>query len=1053
MAVIREKLQFQIGKIGVARASESGRITGQAISQGANQLSAMFYKKEAAAAEKAGVKAGASADPQEVITINPETGEPEAYAPPIGMGTIGADAYQRIVMGRFQQSMEDEIKNKGKELAAKYDGNSNGAALYETAMSNYLASMTNVAQDEFKGFIADVGKVYLNSTKTNMSIRQIGRERAAAKKSQENRIAANLSQVEMAVAQYGPKALEGPTTVNALISETSEQANDGGSAGLFSIDELNLLGGATQEAVVKGLLRNAANTIEDPEDLQLIQAAVGTQNANLVPEAYSEIADALRSYGSNYSAMAKLEKWSDGLFSDAVVAANINLAEQVALEEQQVKITIFNMNNALAGKKLAGKALAFTRGPLAVRNLAIKEWTAQINMAGQELANGNEGISKQMTSDAQAVLGSMVEGLYARALSGLTPTETNALEDAVSNRTPMLAPFAARLELNALMRIENATGEPVLKNFGTAISSYRSGAGKNVELIRQTNAEVIAGRMDLSGLAFSADPEKDLLNARAEIAKIPNLNKETAKSMREAAVLHTANNYLQQFMADPNLTRQQLSEGKSVLGSGAIPKGVFSKAQVDILTRARTLAQEGGGLSSFMTQYGTQSGVVTNRIELNEKIVAANLKENEITGGLGDPTNPKDRDVLQDYMVKTFGADVSIIANNPSDPRYPQLMNVVKQASILPTFMVDSFSALARGETRGTNIEAIMANFAEVREYVSPDGQLVQNRALDSLPVEDLLMLNTLSDYRDIVGDLDRQRIVETIKLMNSYNETDSVLKAKTESVLGSSAVDYVAKEIGGGTFTRNIGANLPRSSRLAMKTFVINMVKAGLGERAIGKALSDQIARTYPSGQDMVIGPDGNSYTKGAFSVTVQGYEEAFEEHVIKTIGDHFDLGTFSLGGDYIMGDGGMPSVTGTGSLAATSTDKTVGLVQADHDVYLVPFDYSNGVTSYTVKRRIDRATSYTAIDELVYRKPQAADEFDVNNPLPLIIRTNDPRFLMARSELNLAAQAKVDAGVAKRREIDELMKKGGSGVNRINFENGLDGSRFFGRKQEGNN
>ena len=75
------------------------------------------------------------------------------------------------------------------------------------------------------------------------------------------------------------------------------------------------------------------------------------------------------------------------------------------------------------------------------------------------------------------------------------------------------------------------------------------------------------------------------------------------------------------------------------------------------------------------------------------------------------------------------------------------------------------------------------------------------------------------------------------------------------------------------------------------------------------------------------------------------------------------------------------------------------------------------------------------------------------MNNPLPLIIRTNDPRFLMARSELNLAAQAKVDAGVAKRREIDELMKKGGSGVNRINFENGLDGSRFFGRKQEGNN
>ena len=665
----------------------------------------------------------------------------------------------------------------------------------------------------------------------------------------------------------------------------------------------------------------------------------------------------------------------------------------------------------------------------------------------------DEDISKQMLSDARAVLKSTVEGLYARALKGLTPTETNALANAVLNRDSILAPFAASRKLDALIRIENATGEPVLKNFSTAISSYRSGAGKDAELFRQVNAEVTADRIDLSVLAFSKDPEKDLLDAKAEIAKIPYLKKETANSMMTAAVLHTANNYLQQFMADSNLTRQQLSEGKSVLGSGVIPKGVFSKAQVDILTRARTLAQEGGDLKAFMTQYGVQAGVVTNRIELNEKIVAAKLKENEIIRGLGDPTNQPDRDKLQDYMVKTFGADVSIIASNPSDPRYSQLMNVVKQASILPTFMVDSFSALARGEIRNTNIEAIMANFAEVREYVSPDGQLVQNRALDSLPVEDLLMLNTLSDYRDIVGNLDRQRIVETIKLMNSYNETDSVLKAKTESVLGSSAVDYVAKEIGGGNFTRNIGANLPRSSRLAMKTFVINMVKAGLGERAIGKALSDQIARTYPSGQDMVIGPDGNSYTKGAFSVTVQGYEEAFEEHVIKTIGDHFDLGTFSLGGDYIMGDGGMPSVTGMGSLAATSADKTVGLVQADHDVYLVPFDYSNGVTSYTVKRRIDRATSYVAIDELVYRKPQAADEFDMNNSLPLIIKTDDPRFLMARSELNLAAQAKVDAGVAERRRIDKLIEEqGGSGVNRINFD-GLDGSRFFGREQKEDN
>jgi hypothetical protein len=80
MAVIREKRQFQVGQIGVARASEGGRIVGQAISQAADQFASAFYREGLQVAETTGVEAGQAAERERIMTINPQTGQPEAYA-------------------------------------------------------------------------------------------------------------------------------------------------------------------------------------------------------------------------------------------------------------------------------------------------------------------------------------------------------------------------------------------------------------------------------------------------------------------------------------------------------------------------------------------------------------------------------------------------------------------------------------------------------------------------------------------------------------------------------------------------------------------------------------------------------------------------------------------------------------------------------------------------------------------------------------------------------------------------------------------------------------
>ena len=85
MAVIREKRQFKIGPVGVARASEGGQIIGKAIADSANQLAGEFFKQAAFQAEKTGEEAAASIAREQVTAIDPNTGKPQAFQPLTGL--------------------------------------------------------------------------------------------------------------------------------------------------------------------------------------------------------------------------------------------------------------------------------------------------------------------------------------------------------------------------------------------------------------------------------------------------------------------------------------------------------------------------------------------------------------------------------------------------------------------------------------------------------------------------------------------------------------------------------------------------------------------------------------------------------------------------------------------------------------------------------------------------------------------------------------------------------------------------------------------------------
>lgn len=982
MAVIREKRQFGIGRIGVARASQGGRILGESISRSANSIGDMLYRQAAVEAEKAGVAAAQSVAREKLITLNPQTGKPEAYDAPSGMGSIGTDAYQRVIVRRFQQSIEDEIKNKGAELSARYEDNANGAALYESAMSEYLASMSNVAQDEFKGFITDVGATYLNATRTNMGIAQLRRERSAAREAQAAAIADGLENIEAMVAQIGPSALNGPTVTNSIISSVSSTNVDGGNAGLFGGAEVDGFNVDTRLAITRGLIRNAATRVEDPDTLRLLQQAIGTQNPNAVPADFPEIADAIRDFGADFSALSKLEKFSDGLLSDQVQYAEIVQSREVKAQEAQDAQIVFAMQNNLAGKTLSAKGFAVSRGPLAVANRARDEWARLTQQAGEHLAAGNKDISDQTLKERDAILKAQATGLYARALSGLSTKDTDALENAIANRNPMLAPESARLELNALFRMEASTGQPVISDFMSEISSYRSSAGKNVDSIIQAAAAQEALKINLSSITFASNVDDAVSSAVSQINAINGLDSSDREAMTESALLNAGVNSLNSFFANPNLTGDQLREARSAFEGGAVQEGVLTQNQIDQVVKARSYADQANKLSQLRTTFNSQVGTVNDRITAREVAVERSRQRVSIGNGQASPTIKSNREAYEEMLSEAFagGRDISGLWGDSELTQSSvarNLLNDITRNGIMPQSLHETLSSLAEGEFRIGSPNAVLSHYINLRDYQF-EGQRMRNPAINSLPDDQIAMLDYLADVSDVEGNVSADRMAQLFQQKVEF-DSKPAKKERVETVLGASLEDFVLGLDG-------IEA-APHSAFNALSSATLSLASMGASQRQIRKQLERQIEVTYPDGQGYVVNPNGGTRSKFSIGLTAYGHEKEFKRHVVNTVLKATTLTSVALGEDL--------------------TQSQRGFAAAENSIYLVPLDASSdGAVRYLVKRR---RSFEDGGDEVING---TFSEGETVYTAPIIVSNRDPEFVNTVTESR------------QRKEADEIKR-----------------------------
>ena len=339
MPVIREKQQFAIQTIGVARASSAGVTLGQAISNSANQLNEIAFKRAAENAEKAGVDQAKSFDSTKLTGINPETGAPVALDNITSMGRIQAEAYERIIDRRFEESIENEMMLKSKELAMRHSNPST----YESLMSDYIGEMSKGAEGPYSEYINNTGSVWLSKTKLVLQDNAIRAAKAAQKKAEAEANARRANAAFNSGRNNNWDALR-ELTGQAEVSG-ADVATFTGDASVMSASQRDLV-----EAFAAGYAPSALADLSQAGRTNLrIALEIGVPS-NMDPKSFEVYKNIRNLLGNDGVAMSKLGSSLSGdvsLLNSVPTQADIdatNLSNAFGVENQ--RLTLLNENNS-----------------------------------------------------------------------------------------------------------------------------------------------------------------------------------------------------------------------------------------------------------------------------------------------------------------------------------------------------------------------------------------------------------------------------------------------------------------------------------------------------------------------------------------------------------------------------------------------------------------------------------------------------------------------------------------------------------------------------------
>jgi hypothetical protein len=186
MPVIRERLgSTSVGPVGVRAVNTGGVEKYSGIGRAANQIVQASIKEMGAQATKEGTELAFQADSKSIVNINPLTGKPEALNELNGEGFLGrtaGQAYQRVILDRYQNEVSIDIQRKTNELVLKYQDDPDNVGKVTGALNEYLKNMAFSTEQNGKptiytNYIEQQGALELAKTELSLGKLNASRQR------------------------------------------------------------------------------------------------------------------------------------------------------------------------------------------------------------------------------------------------------------------------------------------------------------------------------------------------------------------------------------------------------------------------------------------------------------------------------------------------------------------------------------------------------------------------------------------------------------------------------------------------------------------------------------------------------------------------------------------------------------------------------------------------------------------------------------------------------------------------------------------------------------
>ena len=343
MAVIRQQRQVFNKSIGVVRANAGAEQVGQSIAAAADKMANIQFAKAAQDAKKKGIEVAEALEESRITTIDPITKKPEAFKAPEGFGRIAADAYQRVVDGRFEDSIKSEIQLKAQEIALKYEYNPSG---YEAAFQNYLGEMSLNASGKYKVFIETNGSDYLRSTKLNITQKTMARARQQLSEKLATRIETGLEGLRNNAASGG--FMDGPDGELSVSSVAAniiiDDASDGEKSFLLKGGARTLTAKDAKFAIAKGAIEYIIGNTDNPAQRVALDLAIRTNGSS----GMAQLPDNVRDQVNELLQYVEVGSKDQLLQYSSVVASDYNAQWEVdkdrAIARAAVEAVDFDLN-------------------------------------------------------------------------------------------------------------------------------------------------------------------------------------------------------------------------------------------------------------------------------------------------------------------------------------------------------------------------------------------------------------------------------------------------------------------------------------------------------------------------------------------------------------------------------------------------------------------------------------------------------------------------------------------------------------------------------------